>query len=761
MPFLDWLLGTPLGWVLRRCYLLTDNYGIAIVLFAIVVKIVLFPLSMLAQHNAIIMAKLKPQLDDIKRRFEGNNALILAEQRQLYKTNHYSSFKGSLPLLIQIPVVLGVISVVYHPLRHIVGLTASTIASLTGQAAQLLGTTPAALGLSAETRILQLVQQDPSAFAGGATPAELAHIGDVSLSFLGVNLAALPTWGTWAFMWPILSGLSALAMSLYQNKYYVLQRFSGPGFRWGMAIFMVAFSGYFALVLPCAFGLYWTAGNLLTIVVTWLCNVIENPRKQIDYTAMPVKSAKTKLSPADRKAAAAKSRHDARLFRQTPHKEVMFYSEGSGYWKYFAGLIEAILAQSDIVVHYVTSDIHDRVFDRQLDHVVAYYVSPRRLISFMMRLDVDLAIMTLPDLENYHIKRSLVRRDIDYVYVDHGMTSLHLTLREHALDHFDTIFCNGPNHIEEMRQTEAAYGLPAKRLIPVGYPLFDDMMTAVQAQGGLSHHDRPIALIAPSWQPGNILELCAADTVQPLLDAGFDVIIRPHPEFVKRFADRVETLRTMFADALATSRLELQTDFSSNSTVYNADIVVTDWSTIAQEFAYVTKKPSIFVNTPMKIMNPNYARIAAEPLDISLRDQIGVSLDIDQLPTIAQVAQSMIDDPTAWSERIGCAVEANLFHVGTSAQAGADYVVQAIEGYRYRRRLLEAEQADDLGSATDAQRLLLADEAVRARHDDIQQIRDQADRLETIAQTLRRQADDLEFETAPAQLEDITHDVLV
>jgi YidC/Oxa1 family membrane protein insertase len=319
------------------------------------------------------------------------------------------------------------------------------------------------------------------------------------------------------------------------------------------------------------------------------------------------------------------------------------------------------------------------------------------------------------------------------------------------LDHFDTIFCNGPNHVEEMRQTEEAYGLPAKKLVPVGFPLFDQMMEAVREQGGLVRNTPPVVLIAPSWQPEGLLELCLADAVTPLVAAGFHVIVRPHPEFSKRFGDKLDAIREQFAEEMQRGDMELQTDFSSSSTVYNADVMITDWSTIAQEFSYVTKKPSIFINTPMKIMNHNYTAIKAPPLDVTLRDQIGVSLDVDELPRIAAVAQEMVDHPSAWSDRISSVVQANLFNIGTSARAGAAYIVGTVAEQRHKRAVLAAERAQSRGIATPDQETLLEGESGRIDKERIEQMRDRARDLEQQAVAMRKEADELELVSGGAR----------
>ena len=749
MPVIDWLLGTPLGKVLSFFYWLLGNYGLAIVVFTLFTKVVLFPLSMLAQKNAIIMARLKPQLDDIKRRFEGNSSLILEEQQKLYKDNHYSALKGSLPLLVQIPLILGVISVVYHPLKHVLGLSASVIQSLVAKAAVLLGVSEADLGYSGETRVLEVVQTNPDGFTGVISADVLSQIQAVDLSFLGLNLGDVPSWGSVTMIWPLASALSALALCLYQNRYYVLQRFAGPGSRLGITAFMVVFSGYFAAVLPGAFGLYWTVGNLAGIAVVWLCNVIDDPRKKVDYSAIPtppkLTSQERALKRAEAKVATAKSREDRRLFRATGHKGVVFYSEGSGYWKYFAGVIDQ-LTSDGVTVHYVTSDPNDKVFSRRSDRLVPYFVGAKALIPFMMQLDADIVVMTLPDLEKYHIKRSLVRKDVEYIYLDHGVGSFHLMLREGALDHFDTIFCNGPNHVQEVRETEEVYGLAPKKLVEVGFPLFDDMISSLEAQGGFRVNDPPVVLIAPSWQPENILELCLEGTVTPLVEAGFHVIVRPHPEYVKRFSDQIKAMRETFSASISSGAMEIQTDFSSSSTVYNANVLVTDWSTIAAEFCFTTLKPAIFINTPMKVMNHNWEKIAAVPLEISLRDEMGVSLDLDDLGKISEVAKDMADNPDRWRSKIEEVRKHTLFNLGHSATKAAAYIESGVEKRRHGLALAEAEEATYEGRATPEQAALLAAEAARLDREEVEALRGQARELYIMADAIVAQADAREAE---------------
>jgi YidC/Oxa1 family membrane protein insertase len=715
------ILGIPLGYIFYFCYQIVPNYGLAILLFTLLTKVLMFPLSLVSQKNSIVMVKIQPALDEIKQRFAGNNTLILDEQKALYKREHYSMIMGILPLLLQIPIILGLICVIYNPLQHLCHLDSDTIRSLITATSQYLQISVDELGTGAQLAVMELVKSNPAALA--ALPdmqAPLAQIAGVDLDFLYTDMAMLPTFANLPTMlYPLLSGLSALALCVFQNKYNILQVNQGFWGKWGTAIFLTAFSLYFAYVLPCGVGLYWIAGNLLSMVVLALCNLVYNPKKYIDFSTLTLKP---KLTPEQKtaereqkKQSKALSRIDTKRFYKTPDKQLVFYSESSGFYKYFSRIITWLLDNSEITVHYVTSDMADQVFKLPANpRFVTYYVGQTALISFMMKLDADMVIMTMPDLETFHIKRSLVRKDIEYVYLDHGMTSFHLMLREHALDSFDTIFVYGPNHIAEVRRAEELHQLPEKKLVKTGYGLLDDLLEKVADLPTNLKNDPLIALIAPSWQKDNMMDLCLEPTVLPLLTAGFKVIVRPHPEYVKRFGTKLDEIIRSFEPQVSDGMLVFETNFSSNSTVFTADVVITDWSSIAQEFSYATKKPSIFINTPIKVMNYNWELLELEPLDITTRDQIGVSIDIDDLGTIGNVATQMVKQRKQYKTKITKVMNDNIYNIGSSAQATGEYIACELQAARQLREqqkaeleqklagILEEDLPDSLAGDTDA-----------------------------------------------------------
>ncbi len=245
------------------------------------------------------------------------------------------------------------------------------------------------------------------------------------------------------------------------------------------------------------------------------------------------------------------------------------------------------------------------------------------------------------------------------------------------MDHFDTIFCVGPQQIQEIRKTEELHNLPAKNLIECGYCMLDDLMADWQERPQNTAKARKRILIAPSWNEDNILDSCADELIRNLLRDGRKITVRPHPEYVKRFGAKLNALMDRWKEQRG-EQLVFETDFSSNESLYEADILITDWSGIAYEYSYTTGKPTLFINTKMKCPNPNWEKIGITPLEISLRDRIGRSLDKDSLDRAEEVIAEMEAHPEEWAERIAQVREQNIFNPGSCGGAAAEYILRSL-----------------------------------------------------------------------------------
>ena len=687
MNIINTLLGVPLGYVMWACYQLLQNYALAIILFTFISKLVMWPVSVLVKKNSIKMIQIQPRINQIKHKYAGDKDKIADEQLELFKEVNYSPMMGVIPMLLQIPLVLGLINVIYNPMQHLMHVSTEVCDKIVAATCTLMGVEH--LGSGAQLQAMAAMQQAEnvsyfqSVFAGTGVDIDaiIAQAASIDTTFLGLDLAQVPqiTVMSALLLIPLFSCLSTVLMCVCQNLENVLQKEQGAAGQWGVTLFTVAFSTYFTFLVPGGVGLYWIFSNLFSTAQIYILNAIYNPKKYIDYEALEEskrllaeqkaaeEAYKKKMAPYKEKEKADYKRFFA---KENENKKIVFYSEQSGFYKYFGNIIEELLATSDVVIHYVTSDPEDAIFAKQSDRLRVYYIGEIKLITLMMKLDADIVVMTMPDLETYHIKRSYVRKDIEYIYVPHGMDSLNLTMRTGSMDHFDTVFCVGPHQKEEIEKTEEVYNLPKKVLLQWGYSLLDDMRREYDAREKKENEQKTI-LIAPSWQDGNIVESCLDELLNRLKATGYKVIVRPHPLHVRHMPEKMESLKKMFADD---ANIEIQTDFSSNDTVFNADLMITDWSGIAYEYAYTTRKPVLFINTPMKVMNPEYEKIGVEPLNIFMRDSIGSSLNLDEIDKVADVAVELIGQQDVYYDKIETFVKQYVYHLGTSAKVGANYI---------------------------------------------------------------------------------------
>ena len=183
-------------------------------------------------------------------------------------------------------------------------------------------------------------------------------------------------------------------------------------------------------------------------------------------------------------------------------------------------------------------------------------------------------------------------------------------------------------------------------------------------------------LIAPSWQQDNIVDSCLETILDKLCEKGYKIIVRPHPQHVRYKKEKLELLKEKYQ---TNPDIDIQLDFSSNSTVFEADLMITDWSGIAYEYAYTTQKPVLFVNTPMKIMNPEYEKIDVIPLNISLREEIGCSLDPDELDKLGDTVDSMLNNTEKYYTKIGEFVNEYVYNLGHSAEVGGKYIIGQLQ----------------------------------------------------------------------------------
>lgn len=684
-------LGSALGVAMRICYQMVDNYGVAIVLFTLFSKMLLLPLSVWLHKNSIKIIKLQATINDIKADYYGDTATIADKQAALFKKEKYNPLANLIPLIIQIVLLMGLIEVIYHPLHYILGLPADLIQSLTEKAVALTGANPGSS--TVQLTVIDAIKSPEwsahftQAFTSPQASSALTAIKGLQMQLLGLDVCRVPSEiGGWMVLVPIAAGFSSWLLCFFQNSKNVLQSEQGVVNKYGTMLLSVGLSLYLGWFVPVGVALYWVVSNIYAILQMLVLNTAIRPSQYVDYDDLErsrerlrqLEALQGKSHSAEAKKNSKREKEDYKRFFSVANKHLVFYSEKSGYYKFFQNIIEYLIANSNIIVHYVTNDPDDMIFAlaKEQPRIHPYYIGYKKAITLMMRMDADIVVMTTPDLNNYYLKRSYMRSDIEYIYTFHGVASTNMVVRKGAYDHFDTIFCVGQHQVDELRETEAMHHLPAKNLVQAGYGLLDTMMQEHQSAPPVSSDEKHI-LIAPSWQEGNILDSCIDEMLESLLGKGYQVTLRPHPEYIKRFPVKWEALVSRYQSRVD-EKFVLESDFSSSASVFLADMLITDWSGIAYEYAYVTLRPVLFIDTPMKVLNEEYDQYKELPLDISLRNQVGVSLKPEEACNTAATIERMFASSGEYQKKILEIRGQYVFHLGEFGKMAGSYILHQL-----------------------------------------------------------------------------------
>jgi hypothetical protein len=355
-------------------------------------------------------------------------------------------------------------------------------------------------------------------------------------------------------------------------------------------------------------------------------------------------------------------------------RSIVFYAESRADWAHLGPIVDQLTGELGRTVCYVTSEIDDPVRTADNARIRPFYVgSGSTRTTFFRLLTAGTMVMTLPDLETYHLKRSV--HPVHYAYVFHSMVSTHMIYRKGAFDAFDTILCVGPHHVAEIRRTEEVYGLAAKELVEHGYGRLDLILATAAEHAAPPPTDaggRRLVL-APSWGPSSFIEgPGGAALIELLLDAGHSLVLRLHPMTVRHHPALAADLTARFGDR----SFRVETDMREQASLHESELMISDWSGAALEYAFGRERPVLFIDTERKVNNSEHERIGLVAVEDSLRHEIGRVIDPADLPAALPAIEGLCSDPGAYRERLREVRGRTVYNVGRSASIGAAHVAR-------------------------------------------------------------------------------------
>lgn len=262
------LICSGVGFVLRFCYTLIPNYGVALLLFALLFKLILLPTGIKQQKNQILQAKLRPKEMAIRKKYKNTNDRVILQKMQMeiqemYQREGFSPAAGCLPMLLQMPIIFALYSVVRSPLTYISRFSTDTLHSVLTRAQGLARSANASfVNFQNEIEAINVMRQNPDAFAD-----VIGHV--PNFDFLCWDLTATPS-----FAWNLLLLIPVLTFVIMYGTMALQQRITyqaapNPDAEKSMMIMnliMPAMSTYFAFIVPAALGIYWMFQNIFGAV---------------------------------------------------------------------------------------------------------------------------------------------------------------------------------------------------------------------------------------------------------------------------------------------------------------------------------------------------------------------------------------------------------------------------------------------------------------------------------------------------------------
>ena len=292
MSTIGYYICVPFAWLVRLFYNLTNSYGVALILFTLVIKLIMLPFQMKSKKSMMRMSRVSGQMQELQKRYAKNQAKLQEEMQKLYEEEGVNPMSGCLWSLIPFPILIALYSIIRQPITHFMMLSKDVLQTVVQSAAD------------AGVNLTNIVMMDKAT----GTPAlkdglyKLASYGQINLvkavqemglstpegrddknyNFLGLDLTATP-WEyvksftfTWAvigvILIPILAGLSQFVFSKLTMKTQPQADAAGGASMKSMMYMMPLMSVYIAFIMPAALGVYWIAQSVFSLIQEAILN---------------------------------------------------------------------------------------------------------------------------------------------------------------------------------------------------------------------------------------------------------------------------------------------------------------------------------------------------------------------------------------------------------------------------------------------------------------------------------------------------------
>jgi len=360
-------------------------------------------------------------------------------------------------------------------------------------------------------------------------------------------------------------------------------------------------------------------------------------------------------------------------FNKLPKEQRIFtfFSEGANYYRTFAVILSEFIERK-IPFTYLSMDESDPGLKLASENISTFCLGRGTgFIYFMSMIKADIVVMTTPGLQSLTLKRS---HGVDhYVHIVHSPVGIS-SYRKFSFDYFDTIMCSGSHQIKEIRQLEQVRSSVKKNLLETGCSYMDLLKQRnddfVDTKGDDSKSTT--ILIAPTWGLNGILGKYGMDLIKPLIDTGYKIIIRPHPQQLYSEKHLLDSLKKTTASFPNVSWDE---NPSGHNSMASSDIMISDMSGVIFDYAFIYEKPVITLDFPLETAGFEQEDLKEPIWELGIREELGAVVSGDSLEFLPNKVQKILSDKKS-VEKIRDIRSASLFNYGSVGKTAVDQLIK-------------------------------------------------------------------------------------
>lgn len=347
-----------------------------------------------------------------------------------------------------------------------------------------------------------------------------------------------------------------------------------------------------------------------------------------------------------------------------------FYSESAAYWSTFRPILIA-LEKLGVESSYLTSDPKDPVFSCGLKCVHPRFIGKSNAAYTALGfLETKVFVLTTPGIDVLQIRRSPgVGR---YVHVVHAVGDIH-TYKLFSFDYFDAVYCSGPGQVRSLKALETLRGTRPKALPQLGCPYLDGLVE--RAASAPCPEDGTI-IVAPTWGRNGLLTRTGARIPKMLAQAGFKVILRPHPQ---SFVSEPELMQSLAQELEEYKNIQWDRHPDGFASLSRAQLMISDISGVIFDFAFVFLRPVVSVGSgPLKDGFEAW-EIPHPAWEMSALDALGKRILPGDEDKVIDAVHSLLAEKATARERILSLRQANVINFGEAGMPIARALVDEIE----------------------------------------------------------------------------------